>query len=172
MYLTSFGSLIDDYLEAGCFQGDLGQLRLSWHAYFWWMLWWRSLPPTYLAMCIRIGSGNLVILININSLFYLYHQPICLHSGPSWMARNRSPSCDKLRRDKTEKRSDGQTWRRKRMKKRAPVSVDFRHQDNVMTWDSIGPTRQYNSNGETNAHPRSSLAADMPRTMKGLKVTM
>ena len=30
------------------------------------------------------------------------------------------------------------------MKKRARVSVDFRHQDNFTTWDSIGPTRQYN----------------------------
>ena len=30
------------------------------------------------------------------------------------------------------------------MKKRVPVTVDFCHQDNVVTWDSIGPTRQYN----------------------------
>ena len=45
---------------------------------------------------------------------------------------------------KTKKRSDRQTWRQKRMKKRTLVTVDFRHQDNVVTWNSIGPTRQYN----------------------------
>ena len=52
--------------------------------------------------------------------------------------------CDKLQRDKIKKRSDGQTWRQKRMMKRALVTVDFCHQDNVVTWDSIDTTRQYN----------------------------